>query len=70
MNTIKNVLGRKFKNIRSRDNNEVGKFTGSTKRCTLEGCSGVRFAVRWNDGKLTWPCSDGIISDRKGLKIR
>lgn len=55
--------------VRSRDGKETGKFTGSTQRCTLEGCGGTKFAVRWSDNKLTWPCSMGIGSDKKGMKL-
>lgn len=40
-----------------------GKVTGSTRRCQMEGCSGVRVMVRWPNGKITWPCA-------KGLKLR
>lgn len=41
---------------------EYGIPTGSTRECKLEGCSGVRIAVRWPDGELTWPCSRGMSS--------
>ena len=60
-----------FKTIKSRIGDEIGKFTGSTKRCTMSSCKGTRYAVKWSDGKLTWPCSEGIVLDgQKVLKIR
>lgn len=47
--------------VLNRDETKIGLTTGTTKRCTLEGCRGLRVAVRWPDGKLTWPCSRGLI---------
>jgi hypothetical protein len=41
--------------------NVAGKVVGKGKRCTLEGCKGWRIPVRWPKGKLTWPCSKGMI---------
>jgi len=46
--------------IRSRDGKEEGLATGSTHRCRLEGCLGVRVTTRWMDGKVTHPCSKGL----------
>lgn len=49
--------------------NEVGRFTGGRRQCSLEGCSGVRYGVRWPSGRLvnghlvgglTFPCSKGV----------
>lgn len=34
--------------------------TGNPIRCTLEGCRGHRYAVRWPDKHITYPCSRGI----------
>lgn len=39
---------------------EVGKTTGKTRCCQLEGCLGVRIGTRWPDGRITWPCSKGM----------
>ena len=39
---------------------ETGNTTGGTRTCTIEGCRGVRVGVRWGDGKLTWPCTEGM----------
>ena len=30
---------------------------------------GLRIAVRWADGKLTWPCSEGIVRRNGTLRI-
>ncbi len=40
-----------------------GTLTGARRRCQLEGCLGVRLYVRWNDGKLTLPCTKGMTYD-------
>ena len=37
-----------------------GRVCGPPTPCDLEGCTGVRVPVRWQDGKLTWPCSKGL----------
>jgi len=44
----------------------VGKPTGSTRVCRLEGCTGRRMGVRWSDGKLTFPCTKGMKWSPKG----
>lgn len=42
----------------SRDGKHKGKFTGGNSRpCSMEGCCGERVGVRWEDGKLTFPCT-------------
>lgn len=38
---------------------ERGRVVGK-RRCTLEGCGGWRVGVRWEDGRLTWPCLKGM----------
>jgi hypothetical protein len=45
----------------SRDGNDKGRLTGGSRNCRLEGCTGRRLEVRWPDGKLTWPCSKGMV---------
>jgi len=37
-----------------------GVTTGGERPCTMEGCPGKRIAVRWPDGRLTWPCTKGM----------
>jgi len=46
--------------VLSRDGKHRGVLTGGTRRCQLAGCNGIRYCVRWEDGKHTWPCSKGI----------
>ena len=55
--------------IYSRDLAHRGRTTGGTRPCNLEGCRGTRVAVRWNDGKLTYPCTAGMKPYKKGWKI-
>lgn len=43
-----------------------GALTGTTRHCRLEGCTGRRLGVRWPDGKITWPCSKGLILRKDG----
>ena len=59
-----------LKIIVSRDGKETGRTTGGTRPCPVEGCRGVRIGVRWEDGKLTWPCSAGMTGRGKHLRIR
>lgn len=49
----------------SRDRTEIGYTTGARRRCTMAGCTGIRIGVRWNDGKITFPCSKGMSHDGK-----
>ena len=37
-----------------------GVTTGGHRRCQLSGCTGRRIGVRWESGKMTWPCSKGM----------
>lgn len=52
----------------SRDAKKSGTIT-SLKRCSLEGCTGVRLGVKWSDGRRTWPCSKGVKTYRRGFRI-
>lgn len=49
--------------VLSRDGTEKGYCTGGSRRCRMEGCGGKQIGVRWEDGKLTWPCSKGMTWD-------
>lgn len=42
----------------------IKKF--NSRRCRLEGCTGVRIHVVWPDGKSTYPCSKGCHPIDKG----
>lgn len=48
---------------------QTGKTTGGTRRCQLEGCRGTRIGVRWEDRRITWPCSDGMDLSRRPWRI-
>lgn len=44
----------------SRDGTRRGEIKNlRSRRCSLEGCNGVRIHVKWPDGKSTYPCSKG-----------
>ena len=50
----------KGQKVLSHDGSEQGELTGATRSCTLGGCNGRRYYVRWPDGKTTCPCSKGL----------
>lgn len=55
-----NTNGKKGK-ILSRDGKHIGTATGGKgRRCSLESCKGECIGVRWDDGKLTYPCTAGL----------
>lgn len=49
--------------VLDREGTDKGKTTGGAFPCRLEGCRGRRIAIRWAEGRMTYPCS-------KGLKVR
>ena len=52
--------------ILSRDGKHVGTATGGNARqCRMEGCKGERIGVRWDDGKLTFPCTAAFQFDKR-----
>lgn len=51
--------------VESRDGLLVGRVTSASRRCRLEGCGGVRLRVVWPDGKVTYPCSRGLVGAGK-----
>ncbi len=57
--------------VYSQNEKEVGHTTGSRRQCQLSGCLGVGIYVRWADGKLTIPCSKGLVTgpEKHSLKI-
>lgn len=55
--------------VQSRDRRLTGRSTGATHRCTLDGCPGLRVAVRWADGRTTFPCSKGLVTTTTGFKL-
>lgn len=52
--------------IYNADGSEAGIRTGGIRRCKLDGCGGQRVAVRWPDRKLTYPCTNGMITNADG----
>jgi hypothetical protein len=62
------MIGAKDIPVFARDAMEpTGLTTGGTRHCALEGCTGLRIGVRWDNGRLTYPCSKGMTSAiRKG----
>ncbi len=46
--------------IFTRNGGVRGLLTGTTRRCQLEGCSGIRVRAVWPDGSWTWPCTKGL----------
>ena len=55
-----------YRVIFSRSGNEFGVRTGGTRLCPLAGCNGLRIFVRWPDGRLTEPCTKGLIQRPDG----
>lgn len=56
--------------ILSRDGKQAGVTTGGRYKCRMEGCTGLRLATRWSDGKITFPCTKGLETvDQKTLRI-
>lgn len=48
---------------------ELGTTTGGRRPCRLEGCKGGQIAVRWEDGTLTYCCTDGLLFKNDSWKI-
>ncbi|MBE3144532.1 MAG: hypothetical protein IMZ61_11505 [Planctomycetes bacterium] len=46
--------------VYSRDAKHRGRLTGSRRLCSLEGCGGFKLGVRWDNGKTTFPCTNGM----------
>lgn len=52
--------------VYSSDGTTFGFRTGGSRQCKCEGCIGLALAVRWQDGKLTYPCTKGMKSHVTG----
>jgi hypothetical protein len=52
--------------VYSADRTEAGVRTGGSRLCSMHGCTGMRIAVRWPDGKLTYPCTKGLVPSNDG----
>lgn len=57
------------KTVLARGGTVRGKVIGGPYQCRLGGCRGVTYSVRWPDGKLTRPCTEGMTERnvRQGL---
>ena len=44
----------------------TGITTGGTRRCGMLECPGTLIGVRWPDGKMTWPCTKGMVQIKPG----
>lgn len=49
---------------------DPGTATGSTHKCQMSGCTGVRVTVKWPNGTFTYPCSKGLLPFLDGLRIQ
>jgi hypothetical protein len=45
---------------------ERGVTTGGHYPCPMDGCPGTRLAVKWYDGKMTYPCTKGMTVEADG----
>ena len=54
--------------ILSSDGKSVGLVINENSRpCQMEGCTGHRMHVKWDDGSTTFPCSKGVKSINDAL---
>ena len=44
----------------SRDGKQRGRLTGTRRLCSLDGCTGERLTTRWDNGKISYPCTKGM----------
>jgi len=54
--------------VLSSDGKEKGTVINwNSKKCTMEGCRHYKASVRWEDGKLTYPCHGGLEFIKNGV---
>jgi hypothetical protein len=52
----------------SRDGKKKGRIINlRSRRCGMEGCRAYRASVRWEDGRLTYPCMAGVYVNEDGF---
>lgn len=51
-----------IKHVISADGKETGDVTGGRRRCQMSGCGGVCLGVKWPDGRMSWPCTKGLVA--------
>lgn len=54
--------------VLDRGGHTIGVMTGGNRQC-IAGCKGVKFGVRWPDGKLTWVCTTDVIETTDGVRL-
>lgn len=52
--------------VYSRDGSLRGEAKAPGYHCQLEGCRGLRLAVKWPNGKVTRPCTKGMLTRPDG----
>jgi len=52
--------------VYNKDGTLKGVAKASGYRCQMDGCSGRRLAVKWPDGKVTRPCTKGMLTRTDG----
>jgi hypothetical protein len=52
--------------IVSSDGALIGEPSGAEWPCRLESCRGVRITTRWPGGRISHPCSKGLVDNGDG----
>lgn len=49
-----------------------GELTGAKRPCRTESCGGSVHTVRWDDGRVTYPCGKGLqwVAAEKAYQIK
>lgn len=60
-----------IKSVRSSTGKFKGKVTSfcENRKCGIEGCMGQVLRVQWEDGKVSYPCTGGMMPIREGSSI-
>ena len=56
--------------VLSRTGEIEGRTTGSRRRCSSAGCPGWFIGVKWENGQMMYPCSEGWTYDASERSIR
>lgn len=46
--------------VYSKSGANIGVITGGQRPCLLADCGGTRVGVRWEDGRVSFPCAKGM----------
>jgi hypothetical protein len=52
--------------VYTRGGKRRGLVTGGVRACGARDCAGPLIGVRWPDGKMTWPCRQGMFERPDG----